>query len=203
MPHEIGDVIDGTLCAYMGYFLKLPCISCTCDNCGEDKYKERLLDLNRDKLSDKRKQFMIKIWITITERKEGKVQSFLDRKFERCCYVDLINLLTNHVNSMAEHNLMASWNYYQHNLARRNIIQGDITMVHKIIYVPTRTKCKDCTGDTSRLLSCLQWHIIYVHNAMVTSLMKLSIYQRILNMMPTWSKFSQIGQNKSSKIMAL
>ena len=113
VPHEIGDVIDRTMRAYMGYFPKLPCILCTCDICGEDKYKERLLDLNRDKLSDKRKQFMTKIWITKTERKEGKVQSFLDWKFERCSYLDLINLLTNHVKSMAGHSFMASWNYYQ------------------------------------------------------------------------------------------
>ena len=52
VPHEIGDVIDRTMCAYMGYFPKLPCILRTCDNCGEDKYQERLLDLNRDKLSE-------------------------------------------------------------------------------------------------------------------------------------------------------
>ena len=42
MPHEIGDVIDRTMCAYRGYFPKLPCILHTCDNCGEDKYQERL-----------------------------------------------------------------------------------------------------------------------------------------------------------------
>ena len=73
---------------------------------------------------------MVKIWITKTERKEGKVQGFLDWKFERCSYVDLINLLINHVKSMAEHSFMASWNYYQYKLARRNIIWGDIIMVH-------------------------------------------------------------------------
>ena len=63
-------------------------------------------------------------------KKKGKVQRFLDWKFERCSYVDLINLLTNKVKSMAEHRFMASWNYYQYKLARRNIIQGDIIMVH-------------------------------------------------------------------------
>ena len=73
---------------------------------------------------------MIQLWITKTERKEGKVQSFLDWKFERSSYVDLIDLLMNKVKSMAEHSFMASWNYYQYKLARRNIIQGDIIMVH-------------------------------------------------------------------------
>ena len=31
---------------------------------------------------------------------------------------------------MAEHSFMASWNYWQYKLARRNIIHGDIIMVH-------------------------------------------------------------------------
>ena len=31
---------------------------------------------------------------------------------------------------MAEHSFMASWNYCQYKLARRNIIQGDVIMVH-------------------------------------------------------------------------
>ena len=70
----------------------------------------QLVDLNRSKLSDTRKRFMVKIWITKTEREEGKVQSFLDWKFERCSYEDLINLLTTCVKSMAEHSFMASWN---------------------------------------------------------------------------------------------
>ena len=148
VPYDIGDVIDRTMCAYTGYFPKLPCILRTCDNCCEAKYQDKLLDLNRDKLSDKRKQFMVKLWITETERKEGKVQSFLDWKFERCSYVDFINLLMNHIKSMAEHTFMASWNYWQYKLARRNIIQGDV----RIICVATKMKCKDCTGITSRLL---------------------------------------------------
>ena len=36
----------------------------------------------------------------------------------------------NNVKSMAEHSFLASWNYYQYKLARRNMIQGDIIMVH-------------------------------------------------------------------------
>ena len=102
VPHDIGDVTDRRMCHYTGYFPKLPCILCTCDNCGESKYQSQLVDLNRSKLSDTRKRFMVNIWITKTERKERKVQSFLDWKFERCSYEDLINLLTTHVKSMAE-----------------------------------------------------------------------------------------------------
>ena len=31
---------------------------------------------------------------------------------------------------MAEHSFMASWNYWQYKLAKRNIIEGDIILVH-------------------------------------------------------------------------
>ena len=127
VPHDIGDVIDRTMCHYTGYFPKLPCILCTCDTCSEAKYQSQLVDLNRSKLSDTRKRFMVKIWIRKTERKEGKIQSFLDWKFERCSCEDLINLLTTHVKSMAEHTGNTNWQY---KLAKRNIIQGDIIMAH-------------------------------------------------------------------------
>ena len=43
-------------------------------------------------------------------RKEGAVQSFMDWKLERCNYVQLVDLLMDHVGSMAEHNFMTSWN---------------------------------------------------------------------------------------------
>ena len=33
---------------------------------------------------------------------------------------------------MAEHSFMASWNYCQYKLARRNIIEGDVIMVHDL-----------------------------------------------------------------------
>ena len=72
VPHEIGDVIDRAMCAYMEYSPKLPCILHTCDNCGEDKYQERLLDLNRDKLTDERKQFMVKYGSQKQKEKKGK-----------------------------------------------------------------------------------------------------------------------------------
>ena len=130
MPDDIGDVIDRAMCDYTGYFSKLSCILHTCNDCGEVKFQTKLLDINRNKLSDKGKHFMVKIWITKTERKEGRVQSFLDWKFGRCSYVDLINLLTHHIKCMAQHFVMDSWNYWQYKLARKNIVQGDIIMIH-------------------------------------------------------------------------
>ena len=88
------------------------------------------MDDNRDKLEDCRKRFHVKLWVTQTERKEGKVVSFLHWKFKRCTNVELIDLLTQHIKSMAEHSFMASGNYWQYKLARKNIIEGDVIMVH-------------------------------------------------------------------------
>ena len=76
------------------------------------------------------KRFLVKLWITKTERKEGKLQSFLDWKFERCSYLQLINPLTPYVKSITEHCFMASWSYWQYKLARRSVIEGDVIMVH-------------------------------------------------------------------------
>ena len=79
---------------------------------------------------DKRKRFLIKLWVTKTRRKEGAVQSFINWKIERCNYVQLVDLLMDHLGSMAEHNFMASWNYVQYKEARRNITVGDVIFVH-------------------------------------------------------------------------
>ena len=108
------------------------------------------MDANRDKLEDRRKRFLVKLWVTQTERKKGKVMSFLHWKFERCSYVELINLLTQHIKSMAEHSFMASWNYCQYKLARRNIMEGDVIMVHDFAHNYLRTHQNEVQG--------LHWH---------------------------------------------
>ena len=130
VSNNIGDCIDQSMCSYTGYFPNIQCFLHTCIDCSVNKFKAKILAANRDKLSDARKRFLVKLWITKTERKEGKVQSFLHWKFERCSYLQIINLLQKHITSMAEHSFMASWNYWQYKLARRNIIKGDVIMVH-------------------------------------------------------------------------
>ena len=77
-----------------------------------------------------KERFLIKLWETKTVRKEGAVQSFMDWKFERCNYEQLVDLLMKHLGSMAEHNFMASWNYVQYKEARKNITVGDVIFVH-------------------------------------------------------------------------
>ena len=130
VPRNIGDCIDQTLCPYTRFFPKITCILCNCDNCGIAKFKSVILASNQDKITDTRKRFLVKVWITKTERKSGKVASFVHWKFERCNYLGLIDLLLNQASSMAEHSFMASRNYWQYKLAKRNIIEGDIILVH-------------------------------------------------------------------------
>ena len=88
-----------------------------------------MLAMNQDKLSDERKRFLVKLWITKTECKNGKVTSFLHWKFEQCNCLGLIDLLMKEASSMAEHSFLASWNCWQYKLAKRNI-EGDVILMH-------------------------------------------------------------------------
>ena len=130
VPIDVGDAIDKSLCQYTGYFPKVDCILHTCNKCGTTPYQNSILRINRNKLKDERKRFLVKIWITKTECKEGVVQSFLHWKFEQCNYTGLIALLMEHMSKMAEHTFMASWNYIQYKQARKNILVGDVIFVH-------------------------------------------------------------------------
>ena len=69
VPHNTGDCNDQSMCSYTGYFPKIQCILHTCDDCGVDKFKAKIVAANRGKLSDARKRFLVKLWITKTERK--------------------------------------------------------------------------------------------------------------------------------------
>ena len=111
VPRNIGDCIDQTLCPYTGFFPKITCILRNCDDCGIAKFESVILVSNQDKITDTRKRFLVKVWITKTECKSGKVATFVHWKFERCNYLGLIDLLLNQASSMAEHSFMAIWNY--------------------------------------------------------------------------------------------
>ena len=63
IPSDIGDCIDCSLCAYTGYFPKLPCILCICKECRTQKFKDSILQTNKAKCIDKRKRFLIKLWV--------------------------------------------------------------------------------------------------------------------------------------------
>ena len=55
---------------------------------------------------------------------------FLHWKFEWCNYLGLTDLLMKQASSMAEHSFIASWNYWRYKLAKRNIIEGDVILMH-------------------------------------------------------------------------
>ena len=130
IPSEVGHAIDNSLCDYEGYFPNIMCVLHTCEKCGTDKYKNYLLDVNASKICDKSRRFLIKQWVTKTVKKEGTTQSFLTWKFEHCNYEELVDLLMTHMKTMAEHTFMASWNHVQYKQARKNILVGDVIMVH-------------------------------------------------------------------------
>ena len=110
IPRDVGDCIDRSLCGYSNYFPKILCILSTCNECGTEFYKDSVVVQNAEKMKDKHKRFMVKLWITKTVKKEGVTQSFLDWKFERCNYEELVDLLMQHLYNMSDHTFMASWN---------------------------------------------------------------------------------------------
>ena len=139
--------MNRTLCPYEGYFLKLGCILHKCHKCGRSKFLAKILDDNADKCEDNRKCFLVKLWYTKTEKKiDGTSQSFLHWKFERCNYVELADLLIEHLKTMAEHSFNASWNYCQYKSAKHNIRQGDLIFVHDFAQNYLCTHQNECQG---------------------------------------------------------
>ena len=130
IPSDVGEAIDKSLCEYSGYFPKIDCVTHKCKKCGTQLFKEAILQKNGQRIKDKRKRFLVKLWVTKTERKQGVTQSYLHWKFERCNYIELIDLLMDHMKNMSEHTFMASWNYVQYKQAKKNILVGDLIFVH-------------------------------------------------------------------------
>ena len=71
VPNKIDSCIDSSMCQYSTYFLKITCALRDCEQCGVDKLKVKLLDLNQNVLHDKRKKFLIKQWETKREFELG------------------------------------------------------------------------------------------------------------------------------------
>ena len=92
--------------------------------------KTQLVNSNGTKLQDSRTHFLVKQWITKTREYEGATQSYLHWKVDRFSYSSLIDLYISHLNYMAEHTFMASWNYCQFKQAKSNLIPGELLLVH-------------------------------------------------------------------------
>ena len=153
IPSDVGEAIDKSMCEYSGYFPKLDCVIRKCDKCGTEAFKNLILQSNVAKMKDKRKRFLVKLWVTKTERKEGIAQSYLHWKFERCNYIELINLLMEHMSKMSEHTFIVSWNYVQYKQAKKISCWGILYWCmtsHKITHANIRMKSRVFTGDTSK-----------------------------------------------------
>ena len=130
IPSDVGNALDHSMCAYVGYFPKIDCILHICDKCGTSQYKDSILEKNASKVCDRSKYFLVKQWVTKTVCKEdGNAQSFLHWKFELCNCEELVNLLIKQMEVMTEHSFMASWNYVQYREARKNISLGQVIFV--------------------------------------------------------------------------
>ena len=68
VPRDVGDCVNASLCPYDGFFLQLTCILCTCELCGINQLKEKIEQLNASRMADKRKRFMVKVWVTKTKK---------------------------------------------------------------------------------------------------------------------------------------
>ena len=78
VPRDVRHCVDASLCPYDGFFPQLTCILHTCELCGINQLKEKIEQLNASRMADKRRRFMVKVWVTKTkEVSEGMKQSYL------------------------------------------------------------------------------------------------------------------------------
>ena len=146
IPRDVGGCVDRTLCTYNDYFPQLPCILRTCKMCSTKQFYNEIVESNKAKMSDTRKRFLIKQWITTTVKKNGATQSFLHWKFERCSYKEMAKFLTDSLEKMAEHSFNASWNYVQYKQAKKNIRPGDVIFVHDFAQNYLCQHQRECQG---------------------------------------------------------
>ena len=126
---DVGDCVDASLCHYEGFFPKIDCILRTCPLCGVNNFKQKAEVLNATRMKDKRKRFMVKVWVTKTKMNEGVKQSYLHWNHERLNYEGLLDLYCKQLENMAEHTFMATWNYCQYKKAKHNLAEGEILIV--------------------------------------------------------------------------
>ena len=122
------------------------------------------MQINAEKIEDTRKCFLIKQWINKTKDNQGVTQSFLHWKVEHYSYQDLIDAYITQLNFMAEHTFMASWNYSQFKLAKKNLLPGQVLLVHDFAQnylCLMQMSHRGCIGNISRLHCIPLWLIMY------------------------------------------
>ena len=76
------------------------------------------------------RDFLLNQWENKSREYSGISQSYLNWKVDRYSYKDLIDLYIAHLNVMSEHTFMALWNYCQFKLAKKNLVTGEVLLIH-------------------------------------------------------------------------
>ena len=132
IPKTLDDSIDSSLCAYSGYFPKLNCALRNCSDCGIDKVKLHLSELNADKLLDRRKRFLVKQWENKKEKIPGtdRYRTFMHWRHDRLSNQELLDVYVKLLHDMSSHSFFAAWNFHQYLVCKKNIEKGQIVIVH-------------------------------------------------------------------------
>ena len=100
-----------------------------CKVYGVNQCKQEVKQLNAIRMTDKRKRFMVKVWVTKTKVTEGVKQSYLHWNHERLNYEGLLNIYCEQLQDIAEHIFMATWNYCQYKKAKQNLDEGEVLIM--------------------------------------------------------------------------
>ena len=131
IPSTLDKCVDSSLCSYETYFCKFDCAMRKCNQCGTEKLKEKLFELNSSKLNDKRKRFMVKRWENKKEKlgKSENYKTYMHWSHPKFTYKTLIEHYVELLEKMASHSFFASWNYHHYIQCKKNIEEGEIVVV--------------------------------------------------------------------------
>ena len=130
VPSSIDACVDSSMCSYESYFPKINCALCKCLNCGVEKLKLKLIDMNAHLIEDERKRFLIKRWETKRESLGDKYRTYMHWKHDRLSYRELLHRYVNDLKGMASHCFFAAWNFHQYLVCKNNLEKGQIVIVH-------------------------------------------------------------------------
>ena len=131
IPSTLSKCVDSSMCEYNAYFCKFDCALRKCSECGCQKLKEKLFEMNKGKLSDKRKRFMVKQWENKKDKigKSDKYKTFMHWSHPRFTYKGLIEYYIQLLENMGRHSFFASWNYHHYLQCKKNLELGELLSV--------------------------------------------------------------------------
>ena len=108
VPASIDSCIDSSMCPYTTYFPKMSCAMRNCSECGVDKLKLKLKEINDIVLNDKRKRFLVKQWKKKREKiqETGQYRTFMHWRHDRLSYADLLDGYIKALENMSSHSFL-------------------------------------------------------------------------------------------------